>query len=141
MKRLIVLDANILVRAVLGNQVSSLINTYVKRIGFVTVAPCYAEVRKHLPTILEKRRLPLEPFLAAVDTLTEVVLPIEEDVYGEYEVEARKRIQERDVNDWPLIALSLALNCPIWTEDNDFFGTGVATWRTKNVEIYLSGEY
>ncbi|MFM6076421.1 MAG: PIN domain-containing protein, partial [Dolichospermum sp.] len=34
-------------------------------------------------------------------------------------------------------ALSLSLNCPIWTEDQDFFGIGIATWNTRNVEIYL----
>ena len=29
------------------------------------------------------------------------------------------------------------LNCPIWTEDNDFFGTGVATWTSDRVHLYL----
>ncbi|MFM7408759.1 MAG: PIN domain-containing protein [Cuspidothrix sp.] len=28
--------------------------------------------------------------------------------------------------------------CPIWTEDQDFFGTGIATWRTKNIEIFFN---
>jgi len=51
--------------------------------------------------------------------------------------EAKQRIQERDIADWPLVALALALDCSIWTEDNDFFGVGVATWRTSTVEIYL----
>ena len=31
------------------------------------------------------------------------------------------------------------MNCPIWTEDNDLFGTGVPTWSTTTVEIYLKG--
>jgi hypothetical protein len=26
---------------------------------------------------------------------------------------------------------------PFWTEDRDFFGTGVATWTSDRVEIYL----
>lgn len=30
-----------------------------------------------------------------------------------------------------------ALKCDIWTEDADFFGTGVATWTTSRVEIFL----
>jgi hypothetical protein len=30
------------------------------------------------------------------------------------------------------------LGCPIWTEDTDFFGCGVATWTTDRVEIYLA---
>lgn len=42
-----------------------------------------------------------------------------------------------DEQDWPLLALALTLDCPVWTEDKDFFGTGVATWHTQTVEIYL----
>ena len=29
--------------------------------------------------------------------------------------------------------------CPVWTEDTDFFGTGIATWTTDRVELYLAG--
>ncbi|MFZ4555005.1 MAG: PIN domain-containing protein [Pseudanabaena sp.] len=25
----------------------------------------------------------------------------------------------------------------MWTEDKDFFGIGIATWNSQNVEIYL----
>src|SRR5690554_4744424 len=127
MKKLIVLDANILVRALLGERVSHLLDTYRAQAGFFTPTICYDEVRMHLPTIVQKRGLPSEPFLQAIDGLYRVVLPVDEAVYGEYEREAKRRIKERDVRHWPLLALSLAFGCPIWTEDNDFFGTGVAT--------------
>lgn len=33
---------------------------------------------------------------------------------------------------------ALALGCPIWTADQDFFGCGVATWTTDRVELYLA---
>jgi len=49
--------------------------------------------------------------------------------------EALTRI--RDPADWPPLALALQLECAIWTEDQDFFGTGVATWTTATVERYL----
>jgi len=138
MNKRIVLDANILIRGILGKQVLLLLTKYSDQVQFFTAAVCYQDVRKHLPTILEKRRLPSEPFLAAIDSLTTVVIPLEEEIYATHKEEAIRRIQERDIQDWPLIALSLTLNCPLWTEDNDFFGTGVATWRTRNVEMYLS---
>jgi hypothetical protein len=32
---------------------------------------------------------------------------------------------------------ALALSSPIWTEDNDFFGAGVATWTTDRVQMFL----
>jgi predicted nucleic acid-binding protein len=45
----------------------------------------------------------------------------------------------RDLDDWPVLASALPLNCPIWTEDTDFFGAGVETWTTGNVELLLEG--
>ncbi|MBR8833027.1 MAG: hypothetical protein DSM106950_03025 [Stigonema ocellatum SAG 48.90 = DSM 106950] len=48
------------------------------------------------------------------------------------------RICEPDEKDWSIVALALAFGCPIWTEDQDFFGTGIATWRTKNIEIFFN---
>ena len=50
---------------------------------------------------------------------------------------ARQRMDRRDKDDWPILAAALALDCPIWTEDTDFFGCGVATWTTDRVELYL----
>jgi predicted nucleic acid-binding protein len=58
----------------------------------------------------------------------------------EMESAARRRIAARDPGDWPLLALAMAINAPVWTEDPDFFGAGVATWTTPNVEIYLSAQ-
>lgn len=46
---------------------------------------------------------------------------------------------KKDIDDWPIAALALMLDCPIWTEDKDFFGSGIATWQTESVELYLAG--
>ncbi|HWB96794.1 MAG TPA: PIN domain-containing protein [Bryobacteraceae bacterium] len=48
-----------------------------------------------------------------------------------------RRLQKRDEEDWPVLATALALKCPIWTEDADFFGAGIATWTTDRVELLL----
>ncbi len=139
MNKLIVMDANILIRGIPGKRVSQLLERYGDRVRFFTAVVCYKEVRRHLPAILEKRGLELLPFLKAVDLLETVVVPLDEEIYGAFETQAKQRIAARDEQDWPLLALALALDCPIWSEDNDFFGTGVATWHSQNVEIYLRG--
>ena len=36
------------------------------------------------------------------------------------------------------VATAMEMGCPIWTEDTDFFGCGVATWTTDRVEFYLA---
>ncbi|MGD0131962.1 MAG: PIN domain-containing protein [Bryobacteraceae bacterium] len=43
------------------------------------------------------------------------------DLYSDLETEARKRLDAREPDDWPIRAAALALGCPIWTEDADFW--------------------
>ena len=70
----------------------------------------------------------MTPFLQAVEIET----------YEPFEDLARQWIAPRDEDDWPVLAAALALDCPIWTEDTDFFGCGVATWTTDRIELYLA---
>ncbi|WP_332258704.1 PIN domain-containing protein [Polaromonas glacialis] len=32
----------------------------------------------------------------------------------------------RDADDWPVLACAMTPGCPVWTENADFFGSGVA---------------
>ena len=70
------------------------------------------------------------------DQLASVVKSLDNALYEAHEEQARARIRSRDVNDWPIVAVSLLLDCPVWTEDQDL-GSGVATWTTNNIELYL----
>jgi predicted nucleic acid-binding protein len=62
---------------------------------------------------------------------------VQRDLYGTFENEARERLRGRDESDWPVLAAALGLACPLWSEDADFFGTGIAVWTTNRVEIFL----
>ncbi len=62
---------------------------------------------------------------------------MDRSLYEDYEKLARERVQGRDPDDWPIMAVALLLDLPIWTEDQDFFGGGIATWTTDRVELYL----
>ena len=72
-----------------------------------------------------------------LDQLSGTVQLIERSLYGDYEQLARERVQLRDPDDWPVVAVALLLDLPIWTEDQDLFGSGLATWTTDRVELYL----
>ena len=139
--KIIVVDANILLRAVLGIRTFSLIAEQTDKILFCTPQFCYCEVAFHIPNIARKRHLsqPQEQeALLTLDALKKLVEEIGEDIYIGFKQEALSRISEQDEKDWSLVALALAFGCPIWTEDRDFFGTGIATWRTKNIEIFFN---
>ncbi len=140
MKKAIVLDANILFRAVLGTKVPAQLDSYKTQIDFFTPTFCYEELKKHIPKIAKVKKLPIAPLDEAIEKLEKVVLPLGKEIYSHREKDAKERISARDINDWPIVALALMLNCPVWTEDQDFFGTGISTWNSKNVEIYLSND-
>jgi predicted nucleic acid-binding protein len=133
----LVLDANILLRAVLGSRVPELLNAYKDSTSFVTPDLCFVEARRNLAGILQRHQRDTALLTTALDKLAFLVPAIDVDLYGLHEEAARARIYQRDVPDWPVVATALLLNCPVWTEDHDFFGSGLATWTTNNVEIYL----
>jgi len=69
-----------------------------------------------------------------------MVEPVSSELYAPFENEARLRLRDRDESDWPVLASALGLACSLWTEDADFFGTGVAVWTTNRVEIFLQAQ-
>jgi predicted nucleic acid-binding protein len=46
-------------------------------------------------------------------------------------------MDRRDADDWPVAAVAMLFAYPVWTEDRDFFGSGIATWTTDRVELFL----
>lgn len=76
--------------------------------------------------------------MATLDLVAGLVNTVSSETYSPFEGNARQRIDRRDHDDWPILASALALDCPIWTEDTDFFGCGVATWTTDRVELFLA---
>jgi predicted nucleic acid-binding protein len=135
--RVIVLDANILIRAVLGNKVRTLITEHIETVDFFTPDVCLADARKYLPILFEKRSIPAEPALKLLNNLISLLHVVDDLVYKSSIEEAQLRIKSRDIQDWPVVATALTLNCPIWTEDQDFFGTGIPTWTSDRVHIFF----
>jgi len=136
-RKRLVLDANILLRAALGVRVLELLETYEDSVDFFAPQVCFSDARRHITALASKRHFDPELAFRLLDRLPEFVEPVEHSLYGGYEESALQRIASRDPDDWPIVATALLLDCPIWTEDQDFFGSGVATWITATVEVYL----
>jgi len=136
--RALVLDANIMLRGVLGTRVRALVEKYADDVSLLAPQSCVAEVHEYLPSLCAKRGWRPEVALETLDALLTGIQIVENAALAELEMEAKRRVAARDPDDWPVIALAIAINAPVWTEDPDFFGSGVATWTTRNVKIYLS---
>jgi predicted nucleic acid-binding protein len=87
--------------------------------------------RRHLD-----QRLSDDLVAACLDAVEANVVILDEAIYSALEDEARAR-SVRDPSDWPVVASALALSAAIWTNDNDFLGTGVATWTTETLQRWL----
>jgi predicted nucleic acid-binding protein len=75
--------------------------------------------------------------LATLEAIGQIVEVVDRSLYETHEQLARERVSPSDPEGWPVAAVALLLGLPIWTEDQDFFGTGLASWTTEKVELYL----
>lgn len=133
----IVLDANILVRAVLGRRVRELIVENAQAVKFFAPDAAFAEARKYLPALLEKRGVDGAVAVTVLDALAGIVQTVDLELYAGMQQRALQRIAIRDADDWPVLACAMLIGCPVWTEDADFFGTGVPIWTSDRVAIYF----
>jgi predicted nucleic acid-binding protein len=135
--RILVLDANILIRAVLGSKVRELLLKFNNSVEFFTPDVCMEDAQKYLPTIFEKRQLPVESALDVLYRIKHLIKIVEKSIYLEQENDAKQRVKSRDIHDWPVVATALVLNSPIWSEDQDFFGVGLPIWTTDRIQIFF----
>lgn len=135
--RILILDANILIRGVLGSKVRDLLLSNHEKVDFFTPDVCMNDAEKYLPILFKKKSLPAEPALRVLAALKSVIQILDEGIYSEYTEEAKRRMENRDPEDWPIAAAALALKSAIWTEDKDFFGSGFTTWMTAKVHIFF----
>lgn len=137
----VVLDANILIRAVLGRRVRQLLENYCETVDFYAAEANADEGSFYLAEILAKKyHLSDDVWHSVWENIMSMVHIVPTDTLVGLESKAKARIAPRDINDWPAVAVALLLECPVWTEDRDFLGSGVATWTTSTIELYLTGQ-
>lgn len=139
-KRLVI-DANIVIRAVFGLRVRSLIERHCGTTAFYLAEANFEEAQHYVAELGPKRGFAEADLKHSLETFLTLVQVVPNEELAAAESAARARIARRDPVDWPAVAAALVLDCPIWTEDADFFGAGIATWTTETVEIYLAGTH
>jgi hypothetical protein len=100
----LILDANILMRAVLGTRVVALIRDYAPTVDFLTVDEAFEDVSTYLPQVLAKRgseAAETQAALAKLRILQQIVQTIPTELFEELEPLARDRLKGRDEEDWP----------------------------------------
>lgn len=143
----LVVNANILIGAVLGQHIVGVLEQLTHEVQLFTPATSFNDALEHLPKILRRRGeqqgLNSEKIeegvslaLERLETLRAVVEIVEETTYARFRERAVKRLP-RDPENWDLVALALTFDAPIWTKDKDFIGSGIATWTTQTVLLFV----
>lgn len=111
----LVIDANPIISALLGRTAREVLAC--GRYVFFSTQYTLFEVARYLPRLAKRLDI------AELDLFREYqLLPIVACQPGEYDAqlaEARRMIEARDPKDVPILALTLALRCPLWSEDRD----------------------
>jgi predicted nucleic acid-binding protein len=122
-------DSNVILSAVIGKAALKVFTQI--RLKIVTTSRVLEELREYLPKLSEQYDLAHEVLEGQLQ-----LLPIREHPVGHYERylgEAERRVGDRDPDDVDLLALSLALDVPIWSNDNDFENCGVKWYTTAEL--------
>lgn len=125
-------DTNILQRVCLGRAVIHVETLQNRAVRIATTAHNAFELHRNLLNLGLSEVTARERVSAALGPFT----LLEPDEYQHLAQAADARLQKGGKSDWPLLAAALATRASIWSEDRDFFGTGVPVWTTANLRFY-----
>jgi predicted nucleic acid-binding protein len=124
----LVADANALLAAVLGGR-AKLVVDHPEVEEILTTASTFAEVEEYVEVLARKRKLPADLLLLTLAALPLTV--VEPSRYASSLTRARNLIARRDFDDVDILALSLHLRLPLWSNDKDFQSTGIQLLTTE----------
>jgi predicted nucleic acid-binding protein len=128
----LVVDANPLIAVLLGGAAVRVFLSYPDRVReFAVCEHTLQEVRDFIPELAEELEEDPERL-----RLVLALLPLEPYPPQAYEAhleEAELRIARRDPDDVDVLALTLELGCPLWSNDRDFEDVGVEQLTTAQL--------
>lgn len=89
-RKRLVLDANILLRAVFGIRVLTLLETYEDSVSFYTPDICFGDALKYVPIISATRQLDPSRGLLVLNQLAHLIEIVDQSLYEEHEAFARE---------------------------------------------------
>jgi len=122
-------DANVILSAVAGK--AALRVFLVEGIEIVTTEFKISEVREYIGVIADKYGLSEEILESQLKLLPLRIY--QQEFYAEFLTIASKKLAESDEDDVELLALSLKLKVPVWSNDRHFQHAGVGVYTTAKL--------
>lgn len=129
----LVLDSNIIFSALIKKSTT---RTIILSDIFDLYAPEYifSAIMEHKEIILKKSKMNEIDFDALLMLLQRHIHLVSKEGYNENMALAEKILKDIDITDSPFLALALALNCSIWSNDEHFKKQNkVETYTTKEL--------
>ena len=128
-EKAIVIDASMII-ALGYERTSQLIIQIDEHASLYVTQKSISEVKKYFA---KKGSSKINDFL---DGICSTIIIVKDHELAPFEAKARARISH-DPDDWQEVALVLKLACAILTEDTDFFGIGIVTWKSDAINHLL----
>jgi predicted nucleic acid-binding protein len=94
----------------------------------------FEEINKHKDLILDKAKIREDDFIALLTLFQKHVKIAKKEVYQDKIPLAEETMKEIDITDSPFLALTLALDCPQWSNDRHFKQQNlVKAYTTKEI--------
>ena len=77
----LVLDANILIRAVFGTRVRTLLETYEDSASFFSPDVCFQDAREYIPEVAARQRIEASASFAVLDAISRIVESVDCSLY------------------------------------------------------------
>jgi len=139
----IVIDTNILISALIKDDstTSKIIKSGIFEIYYPEDG--MLELKRYRDYIVEKRKKALQrkSFDYALSFLLESIIVVPSPLYEDKIKKAYEIMKNIDEKDTPFLALALKLQCPIWSNDNDFEKQDlVEVYKTSYISRKFFGE-
>ena len=129
----LVVDAGILISAVLGRSTAAL-KLVAATVPLITTERAVEEASRRLALGMDRPDLlqALQALIAPIEVVSEQRLASQMAVAVEFLRDAAHS-RNGSTTDAHILALAWAADAQIWSHDRDFAGTGVASWSTINL--------
>jgi predicted nucleic acid-binding protein len=122
-------DSNVVLSALAGKAALKVFTR--SSVEVITTKRVLDEIREYIPTMAASYGLAPEVLEGQLRLLT--IREYGPDVFEQQAAEASRRLAHRDPDDCDLLALALALEIPVWSNDNDFEDVGVTRYTTAEL--------
>jgi len=128
----VVVDTNIIISALLKDGLTRRI-ILLAPFEMYTVPFARVEIERHRDELLSRSKIEQDTFEFLMDVIFSRIRVVDLEFIEPFREKAVKILKEIDVSDAPFLALAMALNCSIWSNDGDLK-------RQNAVKVYTTHE-